>query len=67
VVVVEDEGIGLPPEQATATAPPVDPWATSGRGLNIIRELMTSVAVETAPRRRGTRVEMRKVLRARSN
>jgi anti-sigma regulatory factor (Ser/Thr protein kinase) len=64
VVVVEDEGVGLPAEQATASAPPVDPWATSGRGLRIIRELMTSVDVETAPERRGTRVEMHKAFRA---
>jgi serine/threonine-protein kinase RsbW len=60
VLVVEDEGNGLP-AGAGATMP--EPSATSGRGLQIIRELMTTVDVETAPERPGTRVWMRKSLR----
>lgn len=61
VVVVEDEGAGIP---AGAGAEMPDPDATSGRGLQIIRELMTTVDVETVPERPGTRVWMRKSLRA---
>lgn len=61
VVVVEDEGVGLPPG-AGAVMP--EPTATSGRGLQLIRELMTTVDVETAPQRSGTRVQMRKALRS---
>jgi serine/threonine-protein kinase RsbW len=60
VLVVEDEGVGLP-AGAGATMP--DPTATSGRGLQLIRELMTDVDVSTAPQRSGTRVHMRKSLR----
>lgn len=62
VVVVEDDGIGVPVDKIAGSPP--DPWATSGRGLHIIRSLMTSVAVETVPQRQGTRVEMRKSLRS---
>jgi serine/threonine-protein kinase RsbW len=60
VVVVEDTGRGLPPaklEDAT-----IDLTATSGRGLQMIKSLMTEVAVETAPVREGTRLEMRRSL-----
>jgi serine/threonine-protein kinase RsbW len=60
VLVVEDQGVGLP-AGAGATMP--DPTATSGRGLQLIRELMTDVDVETAPQRSGTRLHMRKSLR----
>jgi len=60
VVVVEDDGVGLPPDAGTGV---VAPYATSGRGLQIIREVMTDVAVETVPFRQGTRVEMRRSLR----
>lgn len=60
LLVVEDDGIGLP-EGAGLSMP--DPSATSGRGLQIIRQLMTSVDVQTAPSA-GTRVQMRKSLRA---
>lgn len=60
VLVVQDEGVGLP-DGVGLTMP--DPNATSGRGLQIIRQLMTSVDVETAPSA-GTRVQMRKSLRA---
>jgi anti-sigma regulatory factor (Ser/Thr protein kinase) len=58
--VVEDQGVGLP-AGAGATMP--DPTATSGRGLQLIRELMTDVDVETAPQRSGTPLHMRKSLR----
>jgi serine/threonine-protein kinase RsbW len=60
VFVVEDEGGGIPPGSGEKMP---DPTATSGRGLQIIRELMTSVDVETSPERTGTRVHMRKSLR----
>ena len=59
VLVVEDEGGGIP-EGAGAVMP--EPGATSGRGLQIIRQLMTTVDVETAPES-GTRLQMRKSLR----
>jgi serine/threonine-protein kinase RsbW len=59
VLVVEDEGVGLP--DGVGMSMPA-PEATSGRGLQIIRQLMTSVDVETAPAT-GTRVQMRKALR----
>ena len=61
VLVVEDEGVGLPPG-AGASMP--DPTATSGRGLQLIRELMTTVEVDAGPGDAGTRVQMRKSLRA---
>src|SRR5688500_15089266 len=60
VVVVEDSGPGLP--LLARTDQEVAPMATSGRGLYMIRQLMTDVAVETAPLRQGTRLEMRKSL-----
>lgn len=63
VVVVEDEGVGLPSEDLVVAPRPADLDATSGRGMQIIRELMTTVEVETAPKRQGTRLEMRKDLR----
>ena len=59
VLVVVDVGGGIPPGSGESMP---DPSATSGRGLQIIRELMTSVDVETSPRT-GTRVHMRKSLR----
>lgn len=62
VLVVEDDGVGLPPDLEEPRV--VDLTATSGRGLNMIRQLMSSVDVESAPDRRGTRVEMRKSLNA---
>lgn len=61
VLVVEDEGVGLPAD-AGRTMP--EPTATSGRGLQLIRELMTTVEVETGPARPGTRLQMRKSLRS---
>jgi anti-sigma regulatory factor (Ser/Thr protein kinase) len=60
-LVVEDTGVGLPLSRVER-GPDIDLTATSGRGLHIIRELMTDVAVETGPSRRGTRLEMRKSL-----
>ena len=60
VLIVEDDGSGIP-EGAGHEMP--DPNATSGRGLQIIRQLMTTVNVETGPERPGTRVWMRKSLR----
>lgn len=60
VVSVEDDGVGLP---ANAGANHADPDATSGRGLHLIRALMTSVSVESTPARQGTRIRMRKSLR----
>ncbi len=60
ILVIEDEGVGLPPDAGAAMP---DPTATSGRGLQIIRQLMTSVDVESGDQRPGTRLEMRKSLR----
>ena len=53
-LVIEDTGIGLPPGRAEQDV--VDLTATSGRGLHMIRELMTDVAVEPGPHHRGTRL-----------
>ena len=60
VLVVEDDGVGIAP---ATSGPEPDPPGTSGRGLQMIRRLMTSVEVETVPQRQGTRLHMRKVLR----
>jgi serine/threonine-protein kinase RsbW len=60
VVIVEDEGVGMAPGSVRRA---VADGATSGRGLQLIRELMTSVDVETEPDRRGTCVRMRKSLK----
>jgi anti-sigma regulatory factor (Ser/Thr protein kinase) len=57
---VEDEGVGLDPSAITRDW--VEPEATSGRGLTIIRELMHSVDVGPAPTGCGTRLVMRKRL-----
>lgn len=62
-VVIEDDGIGLPPDAINHRPLAESPEATSGRGLQIIHELMTSVDIETAPARQGTRLEMRRALR----
>lgn len=61
VLVVEDDGVGFPPDVGRQMP---DPTATSGRGLHLIRELMTTVEVDTEPGRTGTRLQMRKSLRA---
>ena len=62
VVVVEDEGVGLPVSKLHEPLGAADPTATSGRGLQMIRTLMTDVALETTPLRQGTRLEMRRSL-----
>lgn len=62
-VVIEDDGIGLPPGAINQRPLAEAPEATSGRGLQIIHELMTSVDIETTPDRQGTRLEMRRALR----
>lgn len=65
VVVVEDEGVGLPlAKLQEPLGTTVEPTARSGRGLQMIRSLMTDVALETAPMRQGTRLEMRRALPA---
>lgn len=58
VVRVEDDGVGF---DTSSPRPDPGPYATSGRGLNIIRQLMTSVDLESR-RSGGTRLVMRKVL-----
>lgn len=62
VVVVEDDGVGLPISKLHEPLGATEPTATSGRGLQMIRTLMTDVALETAPLRQGTRLEMRRAL-----
>ena len=62
VMIVEDEGVGLPVAALHEPIGAAEPTATSGRGLHMIRELMTDVALETAPLRQGTRLEMRRQL-----
>lgn len=61
-VIIEDDGVGLPPHAVNHRPLAESPEATSGRGLQIIHELMTSVDIETAPARQGTRLEMRRAL-----
>ena len=61
VVAVEDEGTGIAPEDAHGHAAALE--ATSGRGFQIIRELMTEVQVSPSDGG-GTRVIMRKRLGA---
>jgi serine/threonine-protein kinase RsbW len=56
---VEDDGVGF---DASAPRRAPDPYDTSGRGLRIIRELMTSVELVSPTESGGTRVVMRKVL-----
>ena len=62
VVVVEDEGRGLPVAKLHEPLGTAELTATSGRGLQMIKDLMTDVALETAPLRQGTRLEMRRHL-----
>lgn len=60
-VIVEDHGVGMHPsviEQDDLC----DLEATSGRGLRIIRSIMTDVDVEPAGPEGGTRILMRKRL-----
>lgn len=57
-VQVEDDGVGF--DSSAPRRQPV-PWDTSGRGLHLIRELMSSVELES-PNGGGTRVVMQKTL-----
>jgi serine/threonine-protein kinase RsbW len=57
---VEDKGVGFNPFETTGLG--VDPGATSGRGLRLIRQLMTAVEVESPMPTGGTRLRMRKLL-----
>lgn len=61
VVEVEDDGVGF---DASVPRPMPGPYDTSGRGLSIIRDVMTSVDVDSSPG--GTRVVMRKALSGRA-
>jgi anti-sigma regulatory factor (Ser/Thr protein kinase) len=58
VVEVQDDGVGF---DALAPRPEPGLYDTSGRGLSIIRRLMTSVDVDSSAKG-GTRVVMRKTL-----
>ena len=60
-VTVEDHGVGLHPS-VVAQDDPADVDSTSGRGLHIIRSVMTDVDVQTAGPEGGTRILMRKRL-----
>src|SRR5947207_10003656 len=57
---VEDDGIGFDPVEAIAAEPSLQ--ATHGRGLRLIRQLMTSVEVESPRPSGGTRLRMSKIL-----
>lgn len=59
-LVVEDDGVGFEPTLLDLTGTEAD--AITGRGLKIIREVMTAVDVESRPGEHGTRVSMRKEL-----
>jgi sigma-B regulation protein RsbU (phosphoserine phosphatase) len=56
---VEDHGVGVDVDMIDLTAP-IDSEATSGRGLGIIRQLMTSVEIESVNGAGGTRLRMHK-------
>ena len=60
-VQVEDDGIGCDPDAATGRQP--DPEEVSGRGLYMIRELMTTMHLESPTETGGTRLRMQKMLR----
>jgi len=60
VVEVEDDGVGFNTRDVTTR--PVPPDALSGRGLGIIRQLMTTVEVESPINDGGTRLRMCKKL-----
>jgi serine/threonine-protein kinase RsbW len=59
-VAVEDHGVGLDPDRLEDDW--VEPSALSGRGLAIIRTVMSSVDVQPADPEGGTRLVMRKNL-----
>jgi anti-sigma regulatory factor (Ser/Thr protein kinase) len=58
---VEDHGVGFNPYETTGLG--VELEATSGRGLRLIRQLMSAVEVESPMADGGTRLLMRKSLR----
>src|SRR2546421_8213859 len=60
LVEVEDDGVGFNPREVGSRS--VAPDALSGRGLGMIRKLMTSVEVESPVTSGGTRLRMRKAL-----
>ena len=62
LVEVEDHGVGFDALEIGSRDVPAD--ALSGRGLGIIRQLMTSVEVESPIPSGGTRLRMRKALAA---
>ena len=59
-VQVEDDGVGFDAFEATKREP--HPEATSGRGLHMIRTLMTTVQLESPTETGGTRLRMQKLL-----
>ena len=59
-VQVEDDGVGFDAFEATRNEP--DPEDTSGRGLHMIRALMTTVQLESPTETGGTRLRMQKRL-----
>lgn len=61
LLVVEDSGTGFNPVEVDLRA--VEPDDVSGRGLQIIRALMTSVRVQSPTETGGTRLCMERVLR----
>jgi anti-sigma regulatory factor (Ser/Thr protein kinase) len=58
VIVVEDDGVGFNPFEATGLGAGRD--SEAGRGLGLIRQLMTSVEVESPRPGGGTRLCMRR-------
>ena len=60
LVEVEDDGVGFNPVEVGTRK--VAPDALSGRGLGMIRQLMTSVEVESPVSSGGTRLRMRRAL-----
>lgn len=60
VLEVEDDGVGFDPFEATGLGP--EPGEESGRGLGLIRQLMTAVEVESPRPQGGTRLRMRRSL-----
>ena len=59
VIEVEDDGVGF---DALAHRPPADRLPISGRGLQVIRALMTTVEVESPTLLGGTRLRMSRQL-----
>jgi serine/threonine-protein kinase RsbW len=59
-VQVEDDGVGFDALEATRREPDLED--TSGRGLHMIRTLMTTVQLESPTETGGTRLRMQKLL-----